>query len=673
MNEFERSAGQGPLDPKKLLQQAIAGGDESAAAAGWQPPPLTELDQRFPELEIVELIGRGGMGAVYRAVQRKLARTVALKVLPPELAADPAFEERFLREARALATLEHPRILTVHDFGERDGFFYLVTEFVEGMNLRQLMDMGELSPQEALRLTPQVCEALQYAHDHGVVHRDIKPENLLVDGNGELKIADFGLARIVGEQGPAVALTRSTQVLGTPHYMAPEQWRSGANVDHRADIYSVGVVLYEMLTGQLPLGHFDPPSARQGVPKGLDQVVQRSLAQRPEQRYQRASEVGDELRRQHAEAPRPAATASPDVRHGEVGAPTATRMAWVMLILVFVASAYTAQSMYAKNTLYHATEGAYERRLAEAEAWAAQNDVPYDPMHSQALVEQHYREVLQPAWQARRQAAEEQRTGFFEEPPMILAEPGHNPSIAMSWIFAAGLGVASLLFTVLGFVGLSSIVARRRGPGGLGLTVFTAWIGPVALAATIPAVVLSENIRDNDTAVIVATIVAVAMAVLGIVFMVWNYHRMAARIVDDGPVATVAAAVAAPSARGPLLFAWGLLVLVVACSYAFYAMSGSVQHIMTIGGPTAATFAICGFVAVRRVRNSGSNADAGLAVLTAWLLPVLLGAMVVAATIAGGSGQPEQKKVEVTAAFAVTICAGGLFIAWQRRRLIHRA
>jgi len=261
------------LDPKKVLAEAIAGGDADQAAGGWEPPGVAQLDAAFEELHVVELIGRGGMGAVYRVVQRKLDRTVALKVLPPELAQDPAFEERFLREARALAGLKHARILTVHDFGERDGLYYLVTEFVEGMNLRQMMDMGELTPHEALRITPQICEALQFAHDHGVVHRDVKPENLLIDLAGEVRIADFGLARIVGDNAKGPALTRSTQVLGTPQYMAPEQWRDGQNVDHRADIYAVGVVLYEMLTGQLPMGHYDPPSRRKGVPKGLDGVV----------------------------------------------------------------------------------------------------------------------------------------------------------------------------------------------------------------------------------------------------------------------------------------------------------------------------------------------------------------------------------------------------------------
>ncbi|MCK5943522.1 MAG: protein kinase, partial [Planctomycetes bacterium] len=555
MNEPLPGAGRDPLDPKKLLREAIVGGEASSAAAGWQPPPLDQLDARFPELEVVELIGRGGMGAVYRAVQSKLARTVALKVLPAELAQDPAFEERFLREARALATLEHPRILTVHDFGERDGLFYLVTEFVEGMNLRQLMDMGELSPVEALRLTPQICEALQYAHDHGVVHRDIKPENLLVDTNGELKIADFGLARIVGEPGQAPALTRSTQVLGTPQYMAPEQWRSGASVDHRADIYSVGVVLYEMLTGQLPLGHFDPPSSRQGVPKGLDQVVQRSLAQRPEQRYQRASEVGDDLRRQRVEPPRPA-RAQPACVGSDVGAPRPVRVAWMLLGLLLVGAIFAGQALMQRNIEYQQHASRYAAQQYGAKGWSRRE--PTDARGRADLAERYVDQVLVPAWRERRDEALAAGEPFDEPRPTVVAAPGYDPGIAMSWMFVAALGLGSLLFTVLGFVGVSSIVARRRGPSGLGLTVFTAWIVPVVLAAWIPAYVLAENIRDNDTSVIVAGVVALLMGVLGVVLMIWHYRQLAARIADE-PEARPAGEVA-PGPYGPIAFAWLVLV-----------------------------------------------------------------------------------------------------------------
>src|SRR5207237_7825332 len=146
----------------------------------FEAPTPAELAGRFPQLEVLELIGQGGMGAVYKARQTKLDRIVALKVLPPEWGTDPAFAERFAREARALAKLNHPHIVAVHDFGEADGLFYLVMEYVDGVNLWQLLLDGQLPPEEALKIVPQICEALEYAHEEGIVHRDIKPENILL-------------------------------------------------------------------------------------------------------------------------------------------------------------------------------------------------------------------------------------------------------------------------------------------------------------------------------------------------------------------------------------------------------------------------------------------------------------------------------------------------------------
>jgi serine/threonine protein kinase len=264
------------------------------------PPDPLELARHFPQLEIMELLGQGGMGAVYKARQRRLDRLVALKILPPEVAAQPAFAERFTREARALGRLSHPHIVTMHDFGEAGGLYYFLMEFVDGVNLRQMIAGGKLQPHEALAIVPQLCEALQYAHDEGVVHRDIKPENLLLDTKGRVKIADFGLAKLTRpgetpERLPAFALTGSRQVMGTPHYMAPEQMERPQGVDHRADIYSMGVVFYEMLTGELPLGRFAPPSRKIRIDVRLDEVVMRSLEKEPERRYQHASEVKTDL------------------------------------------------------------------------------------------------------------------------------------------------------------------------------------------------------------------------------------------------------------------------------------------------------------------------------------------------------------------------------------------
>ena len=190
----------------------------------------------FPSLEIVEMVGQGGMGVVYKAVQKSLGRTVALKVLSPQLSTDPEFVQRFSREAKALAQLNHPNIVGIHDSGIHDGVPYLVMEYVEGKSLRQLLTAKELSASQALEFVPQICDALYYAHAKGVVHRDIKPENILVDAAGRVKIADYGLAKIASLDQPRI--TRTNVAMGTPHYMAPEQIERTSEVDHRSDIYS---------------------------------------------------------------------------------------------------------------------------------------------------------------------------------------------------------------------------------------------------------------------------------------------------------------------------------------------------------------------------------------------------------------------------------------------------
>ena len=272
-----------------------AAGDDSKAGTppgGFVPPEPAELARQFPQLEILELLGQGGMGAVYKARQKQLDRLVALKILPPEVGQDSAFAERFTREARSMAMLNHPHIVTVHEFGHTgDGLYYLVMEFVDGTDLRQVIQAGELSPSEALAIVPQICEALQYAHEEGIVHRDIKPENILLDKKGRVKITDFGLAKLLDRPATAYTLTAAGHKMGTPHYMAPEQIEHPGQVDHRADIYSLGVVFYEMLTGELPIGRFAPPSKKVQVDVRLDKVVLRTLEKEPERRYQQASEV----------------------------------------------------------------------------------------------------------------------------------------------------------------------------------------------------------------------------------------------------------------------------------------------------------------------------------------------------------------------------------------------
>jgi predicted Ser/Thr protein kinase len=250
---------------------------------GFVPPEPEELAKHFPQLEILKLLGQGGMGAVYKARQSGLDRLVAVKILPPEVGVDPAFAVRFTREARALARLSHQNVA--------DGLYYFIMEYVDGTNLRQLIAAGGLKPEQALAIVPQICEALQFAHNEGIVHRDIKPENILVDKQGRVKIADFGLAKLLGQDAGDHSLTATQQVMGTLRYMAPEQIQGAHAVDHRADIYSLGVIFYELLTGELPTGRFAPPSKKVQIDVRLDEIVLRALEHDREQRYQQASDI----------------------------------------------------------------------------------------------------------------------------------------------------------------------------------------------------------------------------------------------------------------------------------------------------------------------------------------------------------------------------------------------
>lgn len=283
--------GGAPACPVCLLGAGIPTGGRAADPHGLG---AADVAAALPQYEILGFLGRGGMGVVWKARHRDLDRVVALKVLPRDVAALPGFSERFRREARALARLAHPNIVSVHEAGECGGLYFLAMEHVDGVNLRQALREGRIGPHEVLRIVPQICDALQYAHDHGVVHRDIKPENVLVLADGRVKVADFGLAKIAGADASA-ELTLAGQVMGTPAYMAPEQVERPMSVDHRADIYSLGVVFYEMLTGELPLGRFDAPSKRVQVDVRLDEVVLRSLEKAPERRWQQASEMKSEV------------------------------------------------------------------------------------------------------------------------------------------------------------------------------------------------------------------------------------------------------------------------------------------------------------------------------------------------------------------------------------------
>lgn len=265
-----------------------AGGDVMHAT-------VSELQGRIPGIELRSMIGSGGMGAVYLGFQTDLGREVAVKVLPSTLSENPVFLERFRREAQALAKLDHPNIVTVFGSGVSNGLCYIVMEYVQGTTLRQAMEAKAIDPAAALEIVPQICEALSYAHGQGVVHRDIKPENILLGTGGKVKVVDFGLAKMSESDAAASMLTATGTRLGTLRYMAPEQL-DGTAVDHRADVYSLGVVFYEMLTGQVPMGQFPMPSEKAGTDPRIDDVILRTLAREPDGRYQEASEIESELK-----------------------------------------------------------------------------------------------------------------------------------------------------------------------------------------------------------------------------------------------------------------------------------------------------------------------------------------------------------------------------------------
>jgi serine/threonine protein kinase/signal peptidase I len=324
------------LCPACLLKMgAAADSVTDAKSPPFHPPSVAELAPLFPQLEILELVGKGGMGAVYKARQKQLDRIVALKILPPGIGHDAAFAERFTREAKALAKLNHPGIVTLYEFGQvRSGtgvppvsreacvplaaggakgsekehtgetpvpLYFFLMEFVDGVNLRQLLHAGRISPREALAIVPQICDALQFAHDQGIVHRDIKPENILLDRRGRVKVADFGLAKIVENRDDVTKssasenipgnLTDAGKTMGTPQYMSPEQIAAPGEVDNRADIYALGVVFYQMLTGELPGKKIEAPSKKVQIDVRLDEIVLRALEKNPALRYQQVSEV----------------------------------------------------------------------------------------------------------------------------------------------------------------------------------------------------------------------------------------------------------------------------------------------------------------------------------------------------------------------------------------------
>jgi serine/threonine-protein kinase len=270
--------------------RVIPGGQSAPVEIAVEP---TGVPPEIPGYAMHEVLGRGGMGEVWRATQQSLGRPVAIKLLPEKLSANPEFIARFQKEATALASLSHPNIVQIIDRGTAGAHYYFVMEYVQGRSLRELMAQGALPEETALPIFYQLCRAIDYAHEQRIVHRDLKPENVLVDDLGNVKVADFGLA---GIGDPAQNLTATSVAMGTVNYMAPEQRRDAKNVDGRADLYSLGVILYEMLTGELPVGRFKLPSEKiAGVDPRVDGVVGDALESEPAARPSRASELHDRL------------------------------------------------------------------------------------------------------------------------------------------------------------------------------------------------------------------------------------------------------------------------------------------------------------------------------------------------------------------------------------------
>ncbi len=260
------------------------------------------IGETISHYKILEKLGEGGMGVVYKAEDIKLKRTVALKFLPPELTRDPEAKKRFIHEAQAASALDHSNICTIHEIDEtKDGQTFIAMSFIEGQNLINMIEKGPLKMEEAIDIAIHVAEGLYEAHQKGIIHRDIKPGNIMITTKGQAIIMDFGIAKSADQ----TVMTKSGTIMGTTNYMSPEQ-ACGKKIDNRSDIWSLGVLMYEMITGQLPFkGEYteaiifsiqneepEPPTAlRTGVPKELERIVLKALVKAPDQRYQHVDEI----------------------------------------------------------------------------------------------------------------------------------------------------------------------------------------------------------------------------------------------------------------------------------------------------------------------------------------------------------------------------------------------
>jgi serine/threonine protein kinase len=276
-----------------LCPSCLAAGAASALTALLQPKPAEagDLAVQIDGVDIESVLGVGAMGIVYRGVREDTDEPIAIKVLARSISEDAEMAERFRREAEALASLDHPNIVRIVSVGEtEDGRYYLAMELVEGCDLRRLLDAGRIGTDQALDIFIKVCQGLESAHGKGVIHRDIKPANILVGNDGKVKVADFGIAKAVAGSLSSFTLTQTREAFGTPYYMAPEVARRGV-ADERADIYALGVLLYQLLTGQVPMGSFTPASKIAAVPSQFDAVITRAMSDDATKRHASVREL----------------------------------------------------------------------------------------------------------------------------------------------------------------------------------------------------------------------------------------------------------------------------------------------------------------------------------------------------------------------------------------------
>jgi serine/threonine protein kinase len=437
-----------------------------ASRSGAPPSPSVEdLAGHFPHWEILEILGQGGMGTVYKVRQPMLDRVVAIKILPVQLAQTTGFSERFAQEARLLAKLNHPNIVNIHDFGQAGPYFYVLMEFVDGVNLRQAMEAGRFSNQQALSIVRSMCDALEYAHAEGVVHRDIKPENILLDAAGRVKLVDFGIGKLASALTPgAPYLTVTGDALGTPHYMAPEQVERAKDVDHRADIYSLGVVFYELLTGELPLGRFSAPSERGSEDPGMDPVVMKALERQRERRHQHAAEMRTEVDLAQAK-PEPETPASnrrnPWVIWG-VALTGAAALAFAGLVGLSKGNMYESDALNERENFASQRQSQIGEDLRILQQRIEAGIVPLHGEEERGLRQQKL-------------AADEEISGFERERANLS-----RPS-ACWWICMAVLIIALPGGCICGWIALE-LIRRYRLENGFGPAMAAALLVPVVVA-----------------------------------------------------------------------------------------------------------------------------------------------------------------------------------------------